>query len=117
MSLNRRLTEALGPVEITAPASNLVGATNVSGMDEFLDRGEVSLIVLGAPDTLIDPRPRNQELLRAGYAWCFRKYSRDGWLARLEEEARAGRRGLSADPTSDAPWDVRGRRASARQNS
>jgi micrococcal nuclease len=66
---------------------------------------------------LPDGRSLNQELVRAGYAWWFRKYSRDGGLARLEEEARAGRRGLWADRAPEAPWDFRGRRTGARQGS
>ena len=66
---------------------------------------------------LPDGRSLNAELVRAGYAWWFRKYSRDERLARLEEEARHGRRGLWADPAPEAPWDFRGRRASARQSS
>jgi micrococcal nuclease len=66
---------------------------------------------------LPDGRSLNQELVRAGYAWWFRKYSRDGQLARLEEEARAGRRGLWADRAPEAPWDFRGRPAGARRGS
>lgn len=56
---------------------------------------------------LPDGRSLNQELVRAGYAWWFRRYSRDGRLARLEEEARASRRGLWADEVPQAPWDYR----------
>jgi endonuclease YncB( thermonuclease family) len=56
---------------------------------------------------LPDGRSLNQELVRAGYAWWFRKYSRDARLARLEEEARASRRGLWADPAPQAPWEYR----------
>ena len=56
---------------------------------------------------LPDGRSLNQELVRAGYAWWFRKYSRDVTLARLEEEARQGRRGLWATEGPQAPWDYR----------
>ena len=56
---------------------------------------------------LPDGRSLNQELVRAGYAWWFRKYSRDVRLARLEEEARQSRRGLWADAAPQAPWDYR----------
>jgi micrococcal nuclease len=52
-------------------------------------------------------RSLNQELVRAGYAWWFRKYSRDIRLARLEEEARQDRRGLWADAAPQAPWEYR----------
>lgn len=56
---------------------------------------------------LPDGRSVNQELVRAGYAWWFRKYSRDIQLARLEEEARQDRRGLWADAAPQAPWEYR----------
>lgn len=56
---------------------------------------------------LPDGRSLNQELVRAGYAWWFRRYSRDARLARLEEEARQGRRGLWADQAPQPPWDFR----------
>ena len=56
---------------------------------------------------LPDSRSLNQELVRAGYARWFRRYSRDDRLARLEDEARAGRRGLWADEAPQAPWDYR----------
>jgi endonuclease YncB( thermonuclease family) len=56
---------------------------------------------------LPDGRSLSQELVRAGYAWWFWKYSRDDRLARLEEEARASRRGLWADSAPQAPWDYR----------
>ena len=47
---------------------------------------------------LPDGRNLNQELVRAGYAWWFRRYSADQRLAALEAQARASRRGLWADP-------------------
>lgn len=56
---------------------------------------------------LPDGRSLNQELVRAGYAWWFRKYSSDIRLARLEEEARQDRRGLWADAAPTAPWEYR----------
>jgi endonuclease YncB( thermonuclease family) len=56
---------------------------------------------------LPDGRSLNQELVRAGYAWWFRRYSRDVRLARLEEEARQDRRGLWADHAPEPPWEYR----------
>ena len=56
---------------------------------------------------LPDGRSLSQELVRAGYAWWFRKYSQDVRLARLEEEARQDRRGLWADAAPQAPWEYR----------
>jgi micrococcal nuclease len=54
-----------------------------------------------------DGRSLNQELVRAGYAWWFRRYSKDIVLAQLEEEAMAAKRGLWADPHAMPPWEWR----------
>ena len=56
---------------------------------------------------LPDGRSLNQELVRQGYAWWFRKYSKDQTLAKLEADARAAKRGLWADPNPTPPWDWR----------
>jgi micrococcal nuclease len=54
-----------------------------------------------------DGRSLNQELVRAGYAWWFRRYSNDRNLERLEEEARSAKRGLWADLNAVPPWEWR----------
>jgi endonuclease YncB( thermonuclease family) len=56
---------------------------------------------------LSDGRGLNHEVVRAGYAWWFRRYSTDQSLGAAEAEARAARRGLWADPQPIAPWDWR----------
>lgn len=56
---------------------------------------------------LMDGRSLNQELVRAGYAWWFRRYSKDIVLAQFEEEARVAQRGLWADPHALPPWEYR----------
>jgi len=52
-------------------------------------------------------RELGAEMIRAGMAWHFTKYSDDAGLARLESEARRARKGLWADPRPVAPWDYR----------
>lgn len=47
----------------------------------------------------------NQEMVRAGYAWWYRKYSTDRSLADLEDEARRNRRGLWEAPNPVPPWE------------
>ena len=56
---------------------------------------------------LPDGREAGQELVKAGMAWHFKKYSSDATLARLEREARAARRGLWSAGNPIAPWDFR----------
>lgn len=52
-------------------------------------------------------RSLNQELLKAGLAWWYRKYSKDVRLGALENEARLAKRGLWVDPQPVPPWEWR----------
>jgi endonuclease YncB( thermonuclease family) len=56
-----------------------------------------------------DGRVLNQELVKAGLAWWYRKYSGDSQLATLENEARTTRLGLWSDSEPIAPWEFRNR--------
>ena len=56
---------------------------------------------------LPDGRELGEEMVRAGLAWHFKKYSSDATLARLEREARAARRGLWSMSNPVAPWEHR----------
>ena len=49
----------------------------------------------------------NKELLKAGLAWHYKKYSRDPELAKLEFKARSKRVGLWKEPNQIAPWEWR----------
>src|SRR5439155_2794891 len=62
---------------------------------------------------LPDGRSLNREMVRAGLAWWYRRYSNDPELAGLEAEARAARRGLWADPHPVPPWEWRRARGPA----
>jgi micrococcal nuclease len=51
-------------------------------------------------------KPVNLELVEAGMAWWYSEYSPDDeQLAAAQEEARAAKRGLWADPGAVAPWE------------
>ena len=56
---------------------------------------------------LPDGRNLNREIVAAGYAWWYRKYSKDQALGRLEEDARRDRRGLWQDKNPMPPWEWR----------
>ncbi|WP_115461338.1 thermonuclease family protein [Winogradskyella aurantiaca] len=49
----------------------------------------------------------SKELLKAGLAWHYQKYSNDASLQQLEDEARAQKIGLWSDPHAIAPWQYR----------
>jgi endonuclease YncB( thermonuclease family) len=57
--------------------------------------------------TLPNGRSLNQAMVRAGYAWWFRRYSTDARLAAAEAEARGAQVGLWADPRPMPPWEWR----------
>ena len=51
----------------------------------------------------------NAEMVKQGAAWVYRKYAQDQALFRLEEQAKAARRGLWGLPEAERcpPWDWR----------
>ncbi|MBC5992661.1 thermonuclease family protein [Pontibacter cellulosilyticus] len=61
---------------------------------------------------LPDGRNLNEELIRNGYAWHYKAYSKDVNLANAEADARRFKRGLWADANPTAPWDFRKNRSS-----
>lgn len=54
----------------------------------------------------------NQEMIKLGMAWHFKKYSSDPLYAQLEINARKNKIGLWQDSTAVAPWDWRGKKHS-----
>jgi len=56
---------------------------------------------------LPDDRSLNQEMVRSGHAWRYRKYSNDRTLHRLEQAARRSNRGLWQDEDATPPWEYR----------
>ena len=51
----------------------------------------------------------NAEIVKAGYAWHFTRYSSDMQLAQLQEEARNNMRGLWQNSNPIPPWEFRRR--------
>jgi len=83
--------------------SNLVFAKTVTVQALDRDRyGRTVGVVL-----LPDGRSLNHELVRAGLAWMYRRYTNDQSLSDLEEEARVARRGLWVDAEPVPPWEWR----------
>jgi len=56
---------------------------------------------------LPDGRNAGREMVRAGYAWQYVRYSKDRSLALLESEARTQQRGLWVDSSPMSPWEWR----------
>jgi len=49
----------------------------------------------------------NEELLKAGLAWHYKRYSKEKNLSLLEEKAMGMKVGLWSDPHSIPPWEWR----------
>jgi len=58
-------------------------------------------------DIVIDNQRLNYEIVRNGWAWFYRQYSKDLNLPVLENQARTARKGLWADLNPQAPWNFR----------
>ena len=56
---------------------------------------------------LLGKRDINLEMLEEGMAWHYRQYSKNQRLQQVEDEAKAGKKGLWKDPSPVAPWDWR----------
>ena len=63
---------------------------------------KVSRVYIGGTDV-------NAEMVKQGAAWVYRQYAKDQSLYRLEEQAKAAKRGLWALPEAQRcpPWDWR----------
>jgi endonuclease YncB( thermonuclease family) len=55
----------------------------------------------------LDNQNVNNELIRQGMAWVYKKYTDNEILYELEAQAKTRRIGLWADETPIAPWDWR----------
>jgi endonuclease YncB( thermonuclease family) len=51
----------------------------------------------------------NAEIVKAGFAWHFTRYSDDVQFAELQQEAQTNKRGLWHDSNPVAPWEFRRR--------
>jgi micrococcal nuclease len=56
---------------------------------------------------LTDGRDISTEMIRAGMAWHYKKYSKDIQLANLELVAKKSGLGLWQDKNAIAPWEIR----------
>ncbi|PWK77960.1 endonuclease YncB(thermonuclease family) [Mucilaginibacter oryzae] len=56
---------------------------------------------------LVDGTNINHELVKNGYAWQYKAYSKSAELATMEEQARQNHLGLWRDPNPTPPWQFR----------
>ena len=55
----------------------------------------------------------SHSLVAGGYAWHFKKFSKDAKLAALEEQARKKKVGLWAEANPVSPWDFKEKKKSS----
>ena len=80
--------------------SNLCFGQNVTVLGENYDRNKRLIAVI------INQKKQNvnQEMVKQGMAWHFKKYSKDVAYSKLEAEARKNKIGLWKDTNPIAPW-------------
>lgn len=80
--------------------SNLCFAQTVTVLGQKYDRNKRLIAVI------INQKKQNvnQEMVKLGMAWHFKKYSKDVTYAKLELEARKNKIGLWKDKNPIAPW-------------
>jgi endonuclease YncB( thermonuclease family) len=61
-------------------------------------------------EVLVNGRSVNLLLVQQGYAWHYKKYSKDAQLAKSETIARLAKLGLWKEGNAIAPWEWRKRR-------
>lgn len=52
----------------------------------------------------------NRDMISEGWAWHYKKYSKDETLAKAEVTAREAKKGLWSDPNAIPPWEFREKR-------
>jgi len=83
--------------------SALIFNTNVTAKKINIDRyGRTVAIVYDASKNCI-----NEELLRTGLAWHYKKYDNNPAWEKLQNDARKNKSGLWSQPNPVAPWDYR----------
>jgi len=58
-------------------------------------------------EVYLGDRHINLEMVKEGWAWHFKRYSKSAELADAEKEAREGKAGLWGDPKPVPPWEFR----------
>lgn len=79
----------------------------VFGRDVMIEPRDVDRYGRMVARVRIEQKDVSLELVRAGFAWHFKRYSSDPVLAKSEVAAREAKRGLWADPHALAPWEFR----------
>jgi len=83
--------------------SDLCFGQNVTVYGEKYDRNKrLIAVVVNTKKQVV-----NQEMVKQGMAWHFKRYSKDATYARLELTARKNKIGLWQDKNPVAPWEWR----------
>lgn len=100
-------------VQAKKALSNLCFGQTVTVHSEKLDRyGRLIAIVVNNKKQVV-----NQEMIKLGMAWHFKKYSKDNLYAQLEIQARKQQKGLWKLPNPVPPWEWRKKRTLLSANS
>jgi len=102
-------------VEIDAPEHHQASGSRAKQALSELAYGREAVVIEQGTDrygrtlgtVFVDGRNVNAAMVENGFAWVYRRYSRNPALIEQERRARGRRAGLWADPAPGAPWDFR----------
>jgi endonuclease YncB( thermonuclease family) len=100
---------------IDAPESKQAFGTKAKQhLSELIGDNQVRVVVSGKDrygrtlgTVFVSSKNLNEQMVKDGFAWHYKQYSKERQLAQLEDEARAAKRGLWADKDPVAPWEWR----------
>ncbi len=95
--------QVFGAESTKALSDKVLGKTVVV---EWSNKGRYGRII---GTVYLDERNINQDMIRDGFAWWYRKYSKDNNLSELETNARQRNRGLWTAKHPIPPWQYRKR--------
>ena len=79
------------------------------GKDALVNVTQIDRYARSVGEVHCDGKYANEEMVRAGMAWVYRRYAKEGYdgLYAAEREARSIRQGLWADALPVPPWEWR----------
>ena len=93
------------------------GERSKQALSDLVYRREVDVLVVDRDRygrsvcrLTLDGQDVNRQMVAAGMAWVYRKYTQDAGYLAAEAAARARRAGVWSDPEPVAPWEFRYRR-------
>jgi endonuclease YncB( thermonuclease family) len=96
-----------------ALTSKMIFGKVITARKTSTDRYKRTVAIVYLPDG----RVLNEELLKAGMAWHYKKHDRNPRWAKMEAAARKSKTGVWTLPNPEPPWEFRKEKRNSREKS